>query len=443
MHPVLCRAVRGAGPLLLATALGFGPGLGALRAQEVAPPGPALVTSGDPLLLREQPSYEAVSLATVSPGQPVEVTGETVYAADGTAWLPAVVGGQFGYLPAGGITAGSGTFAAEPAPAEPVAADPAVAEPVPAAIADPAMPEAVAEAEAPAPAAPAPLSVPAGAPVTTTDANLRAGPSADAAVLQVLPPGTPVSVDGEAVGGYLPVTAGGVSGWLAADLLGDAGAGSAPALDDGDAAFSPEAAPAAEVALPEQSPAPDAPAPAPEAAAAAPGAESPPAAPRGSTGIAWPFAGGTWQVIQGYNNGTHTNRGGVAQYKYGLDWALADGESAGQPIFAPVSGTVKWVDRGSGGVLIDAGNGYGVALFHVTYDGLRSGSRVERGQRIGAISGPGGDGYMSTAHVETDVWRLSEGGNTSVPFVGPNALGGREFPDTGGTNQYMGVQVTP
>ncbi|MGH2617843.1 MAG: hypothetical protein ACRDJC_21650, partial [Thermomicrobiales bacterium] len=162
-----------------------------------------------------------------------------------------------------------------------------------------------------------------------------------------------------------------------------------------------------------------------------------------STGIIWPFAGGEWEVVQGYNNGTHTNRGGFAQYKYSLDWARVDGGTAGEPVFAPVSGTVDWTDRGSGGMLVDAGNGYGVAVFHVTISGFGRGDRVEQGQQIGTISGPGGDGYMSMAHIEIAAWRLTDGGHESVPFVGPNAIAGQEFPDNGGTNQHMGARVAP
>jgi hypothetical protein len=81
---------------------------------------------------------------------------------------------------------------------------------------------------------------------------------------------------------------------------------------------------------------------------------------------------------------------------------------------------------------------------HVTLDGgLSRGDSVERGQRIGSISGPGGDGYMSMAHIEIDCWRLTGNGHESVPFTGPCAIAGQEFPDTGGANQHMGVTVAP
>jgi uncharacterized protein YraI len=382
--------------VLLAIALGLGPTLAPAYAQDISASGPALIASaGETVLLREQPGYDAVVLAPLGDGSAVEIAGEVVTAIDGSSWLPVVAAGQSGYVPAGYVGA---------APAPP--ADDATSQL--AAPESPVLETATTDAAAVMP--------PAGAATTTTEANLRSGPSVDAAVLMVLPPGTPISIDGAAEDGFVPVTGNGVSGWLAAELL-----SSETAVDPSSANPAPSSEPAA--------------------------VESPdpaPAASRESTGIVWPFAGGEWQVVQGYNNGTHENRGGFAQYKFALDWARTNGETAGQPVYAPVSGTVQWADRGSGGVLIDAGNGFGVALFHVTLDGrLGRGDAVAQGQALGEISGPGGDGFMSMAHVEIDCWRLTGDGHESVPFAGPNAIAGQEFPDSGGTNQYMGATVTP
>jgi uncharacterized protein YraI len=276
--------------------------------------------------------------------------------------------------------------------------------------------------------------------VTTTDANLRSGPSADAGILAVLPPGTTVSVDGVQNNGFVPVTGNGIAGWVAGNLLGKEGVSAAPvpAPVQEKAVASPTIA----ASVPPSTPAPVV---APVATATPqPVAPAPEAASSVSTGIAWPFSGGEWEVVQGYNTGTHTNRSAFAQYMYSLDWARVDGDTAGQPVFAPVSGSVRWVDRGSGGMLVDAGNGYGVAVFHVTIDrGFGRGDSVARGQRIGTISGPGGDGFMSMAHIDITAWRLVDGGQEATPFVGPNAIAGQEFPDTGGANQHMGARVAP
>lgn len=466
---------------LVAMLLCLGPALAEVQAQDGAAGGPASIASGgEPVLLRGQPGYEAAALIELADGSAIEVTGEVVMAADGTAWVPAVAAGQSGYVPAGYVGA-----AVTGAPQGDAATAPTPPEPAPETMS----------------------SAPSGVAATTTDANLRTSPSTDADVLAVLPPGTSLTVNGEPDNGFVPVTANGSSGWVSIDLITEGSPASAPSsapAPDANTAFdasamsdlnlraAPDPSSTALATVPagtalrttggpqngyfpveyggqigwvdgtalsitggetsSVTPASVAvttpvPAPLPDPAAAAPdgaAAESERRARGESTGIVWPFAGGEWEVIQGYNNGTHTNRGGFAQYKYSLDWARVDGESAGQQITAPVSGTVRWTDRGSGGMLIDAGNGFGVAIFHTTLDrGLGRGDRVERGQAIGVISGPGGEGFMSVAHIEIAVWRLTDNGHESTPFVGPNAIAGTEFPDTGGANQHMGARVTP
>jgi len=402
---------------IVAIMLCLAPAIPGVRAQETPAGGPTAIDSaGEPVLLREQPGYDAAVLTTLGDGNPVEIAGQPVTAADGTSWVPVVAGGQSGYVPAGFVAATATTV-------EPAVAPVAILESVPETTAPPASADPVA---APAPEVTAPAPGTTGA--ITTEANLRSGPSVDTAVLTVLPPGTSLSIDGPAENGFVPVTGNGMSGWVAAELLAEGASVAAQPT-------------ALEVNTPPTDVLDPVPNTAPSSTASGPDSK----AARGeSTGIAWPMAGGEWEVVQGYNTGTHTNRSNFAQYKYSLDWARVDGDTAGQPVFAPVSGTVQWVDRGSGGMLVDAGNGYGVAVFHVTLDrDLASGGTVTQGQRIGTISGPGGEGYMSMAHIDITVWRLSGRGHESVPFVGPNAIAGREFPDTGGANQHMGATVTP
>lgn len=423
-----CAAALRGTVVLMAVLFGLGPALGGVRAQDVAPASGMMIASGgETVLLREQPGWEAVVLTPLGDGSPLDIAGEPVTAADGSVWLPVYAAGQNGYVPAGYVAA---SMAQEAMPAPDAAAlseeQFVAAEPV--------------EVTAPVEAVDAALAaaVVAGT-VTTTDANLRAAPSADAEIMQVLPPGTAVIVNGGAENGFVPVTAYDISGWIAIELLGE---GTVPVLAE---------------------PAPLVVSDTGEVIAADPvelaqrnrdknrggdkgndGDTTPPSDDSVSSGIIWPVSGGEWEVVQGYNNGTHTNRSNFATYKYSLDWARVDGDTAGQPIFAPVSGTIEWVDRGSGGMLINTGTGYGVALFHVTFDrDLGSGSSVVQGQRIGRISGPGDDGYMSMAHFEIACWKLNGNSHESVPFVGANAIAGREFPDDGGSNQHMGVRVTP
>jgi uncharacterized protein YraI len=243
--------------------------------------------------------------------------------------------------------------------------------------------------------APAPSPGGEGTAATTTSSlNLRSGPSTGDSILTVMPAGASITVTGDPQGGFYPVTYSGTSGWAAGEFVSFGGASD------------PE--------------------------------------PVGG-GIVFPFTGGTWTVIQGYNGGTHQNRSAFAQYYYAIDWARADGNTAGQPIYAPASGTVGFNDPGSGGLAIVMDNGYTVAMFHVTYDagGLGFGERVTQGQYLGFISGPGGNGYASTPHVDMTLWAGDGQSHSAAPFTGANAIAGVSFADIGGWNQHGGVTVTP
>lgn len=331
--------------------------------------GPATTTSD--VNLRAEPDGNAAVLATLAPGTPLEITGAAV-----AGYFPVWANGASGWVAAEYVQPGA---AAPP--------DPSLAN-VP-----PTTDQTATTAPAPDPAT--------GALATVADANLRAEPYPEAAVIGIVPAGASLVVSGVAENGFTPVTYNGQFGWVGNELL--AGGNAAPA---------------------------------PDAASAA---------PQAGGLISWPFRGGTWEVIQGYNNGTHQNRSSFANYQYALDWAKVGGATAGETVYAPASGTISWIDRGSGGMLIDMGNGYGVAMFHVTYDGsLSRGQTIQAGTPVGTVSGPGGDGYMSTPHVDMTLWQLAGGSaHVATPFTGQFAISGVEFPDLGGGNQHMGVQVTP
>lgn len=60
---------------------------------------------------------------------------------------------------------------------------------------------------------PPPAATPTGSATTTSDLNLRAGPSVTDAILAVMPPGAPVTLLGESANGFERVTYNGTSGW--------------------------------------------------------------------------------------------------------------------------------------------------------------------------------------------------------------------------------------
>lgn len=238
-------------------------------------------------------------------------------------------------------------------------------------------------------------SAAAGDNATTTDAlNLRAGPSTSESILEVMPAGAVVGIRGDKQNGFYPVRYGGIDGWAFGDYLnfGDATRG-------------------------------------------------------GGSAIVWPVSGGEWEITQGYNGSSHQNESSTWQYYYSFDIARTDGNTAAQPVYSPVNGTVRWTEQSSGGIAIDMGNGYAVAIFHITVDpGLSWGDPLTQGQRIGHISGPGEDGNMGFDHLHISLWATNDGGNWdrhAEPFVGQNAISGVEYPDIGGYSQWQGTVFYP
>ena len=227
---------------------------------------------------------------------------------------------------------------------------------------------------------------------TTANVNLRSGPGTNFSSLTVVPNGAAVTVTGSLTSSFYPVTYNGTAGYISATYI---------TFDE-------------------------------------------PVTPGPGDGLLiWPVSGGTWEIIQGYNGGTHNG----STYLYSLDLQRTDGEQAtiGQTVYAPASGTVLWT---SGGLLIGMNNGYGIALFHITLNsGISSGTVLTQGQPIGTVSGPGGTGYQVTPHVDMTLWELPNGGGTpriSTPFTGQFAIDGREFPPGAlAFNTWGGTIINP
>ncbi|HEY7035345.1 MAG TPA: IPT/TIG domain-containing protein [Thermomicrobiales bacterium] len=164
------------------------------------------------------------------------------------------------------------------------------------------------------------------------------------------------------------------------------------------------------------------------------------------TNIKLPFASGaTWRVLQGYNGSSHQNNSSTWQYYYSLDLVRVDGNTAGQRVLSAVNGTIRWIDTSYGGMSINLGDGYAFAYFH-TYlaPGLAAGQTVTQGQYLGTIAGPGDAGNGGTPHIHVTLWSTNDGGNWdrhAIPFTGDHKLNGYDFPDKGGSNQYVNTQV--
>src|SRR5215218_9735885 len=89
---------------LAATASSLAPAAGTAFAQSALDPGAVgLVadTGGEPVLLRETPSFDAAVLSPLSEGTPADILDGPVYSAEGTAWHQVSVGGMTGYVVSG------------------------------------------------------------------------------------------------------------------------------------------------------------------------------------------------------------------------------------------------------------------------------------------------------------------------------------------------------
>jgi uncharacterized protein YgiM (DUF1202 family) len=342
--------------------------------------------------LRAAPSESSEVLRVLPLGGPVTITG-----APSEGWTPVWYNGTVGYISADLLSAFTTAPSTAAAPAS------LAQEATPLAAADPAAESGAGELAA----------------TTLRNVNLRGGPAMTAPIMGTIPPGTSLTALAGPDQGFYQVQYGEQVGWIAAEYL----QVSATYLqrDNGNDGNRQEgkvegSAPAGKVEL-------------------------------GAGGIIWPVSGGQWTIMQGYHGSSHQNQDSLWQYEYSLDLARVDGNTAGQPVYSPVNGVVRWTDPSTGGISIDIGNGHAVAMFHVTFmGGLDAGTPVQQGQHLGEISGPGGPGYMGTPHLHFTLWASSDNGNwdrQAVPFTGQYAISGMDFPDTGGGNAHRGVQFSP
>ncbi len=199
-------------------------------------------TGGDPVLLRETPSFDAAVLSSFPEGTAADILEGPLYSEEGTAWLGVSVGGVTGYIVAGYLQAIDGGQPTAPAPATLDTVEMAQ-EAVPT---ETGATETMAAESAPVAPAPVPatsLSEFPANPIATTDLNLRAGPSYEDTVLTVIPAGAAVAATGEWSQGFAGVTYDGQYGWVDSGWLGTAESAPQDLAGELAAALTPETAP--------------------------------------------------------------------------------------------------------------------------------------------------------------------------------------------------------
>ena len=233
-----------------------------------------------------------------------------------------------------------------------------------------------------------------GTRYTTDSVNLRRGSSTGSGVIKVVPARTTIQFTGTVVNNYGKVATPYGDGWISIDYF----------------------------------------------------TKTKPAAPSGSL-VAWPVKGGEWRVSQGYNGSSHQNKTQYWQYYYSFDIKRTSGSTAGQAVYAPVSGRIRWIDESTGGMSIYMGDGLAFAMFHVNWAGsIREGQTITQGQYLGVIAPAGQANNGGSPHLHITAWTTNDEGNWSrkaQPFVGRFSIEGTSFPATGSRNDYWGYSFNP
>jgi murein DD-endopeptidase MepM/ murein hydrolase activator NlpD len=147
-------------------------------------------------------------------------------------------------------------------------------------------------------------------------------------------------------------------------------------------------------------------------------------------------SGETWQVIQGYNCGTHTNYDDNA-----FDLVNTAGRTRGAPVLAAADGTFWWWGDAGGSMIIAHGNGYYTMYSHMeSHVPFAKGQFIARGTVIGAAGSAGAS--HSNPHLHFEMFHgdgISASNRYGVPLA---FVEGYNFPDHNVCNEYMGVQLT-
>ncbi|MDA0815898.1 MAG: hypothetical protein O2924_04960 [Chloroflexi bacterium] len=127
---------------------------------------------------------------------------------------------------------------------------------------------------------------------------------------------------------------------------------------------------------------------------------------------------------------------------YALDVWRIGGSTGGSLLLAPMSGQIGYVASDCLSIRNDAVN---LLMCHVfPTEGLERGMPVVTGQVIGVVAPDGQANNNGTAHIHLQLNLRNAQVRTGdpLPFVGPFALEGQEFPETIASNAHYGVQVT-
>ncbi len=146
-------------------------------------------------------------------------------------------------------------------------------------------------------------------------------------------------------------------------------------------------------------------------------------------------AGSEWRIVAGYNTGTHSDADG--HDPYAIDLVREDAATAGSAVLSPTSGSVSYASRDC--LMIRDSAAMEHLLCHIQpVDGLRRGSQVAVGERVGLVwqDGTGNNGGLAHIHYAVHESRGSGYTGATVPFAGAYAIEGVELLAGSGFNLH-------
>ena len=152
-------------------------------------------------------------------------------------------------------------------------------------------------------------------------------------------------------------------------------------------------------------------------------------------------AGSEWEIVAGYNTGTHSEAD--RQDPYAIDIVRLDAPTADSPVLAPTAGIIGYVSTDCLTIRDHAGMGH--LLCHINpRQGLTRGAQVEIGEQIGTVwpNGYGNNGGL--AHIHYAVHHSQGAGQLgrTVPFTGPYTIEGIELHPGNQANLHAGTHFT-
>ena len=163
---------------------------------------------------------------------------------------------------------------------------------------------------------------------------------------------------------------------------------------------------------------------------------------RAAGGVPIPAEAGTqWEIVAGYNTGTHSDADGGD--RQAIDLVRTDAATAGSAVLAPTSGSISYASSDCLSIRDAAGMEH--LLCHIQpAAGLRRGSQVVVGELVGTVWADGLGNNGGLAHIHYAVHRSRGSGymGETVPFTGAYAIEDIELRDGDAFNLHAGVAFT-